>query len=219
MLNKEKESVVSIMRSQNEAHGYGLSALFRKEDFDKIEKYWNDIKQNKGDSKYLEMFCQNLEDKYNDRRSGRINKDFPEPINASLDKNALTTEGIRLTNENITGQDATRFNWMCSGRGNSIKPTMFSDFLEDENARMSIESQGWFFARGTTLVQGCKFIDSITSATIVEFGSANVGDPDEFGHTLWWRNRIVSPSQYIEHRQYETVYIHVHIIDIRSVSE
>lgn len=218
MLNNKRRKIVHILRTQNEAIGFGLSASYRIEDFEKIQKYWDDIKINKGNSKYLDILCQSLEDSFNDRKYGR-EKILPAPQNTSIDTNSLTTEGIRLTNENITGQDDTRFNWMISGRGNAVKPTMYAYELEDENARMSIESQGWFFARGTTLVQGCKFTDSIANATIVEFGSANVGDPDDPDHTLWWRNRITSPSQYIEHRQYETVYIHVHIIDIRSVSE
>jgi hypothetical protein len=142
-----------------------------------------------------------------------------EAQTVSVDLNALTTEGIRLANQHITGEVNSRFLWMMSGRGNTKKPTMYSDQLEDENSRQPIDQQGWFFARGTTLVQGCKFPSTLPNALVVEFGSSNVGSPSSPDHTLFWRNRITTPTQYIDHKQYLDLYIHVHIVDYRSISE
>jgi|SRR5580765_261933 len=204
-----------ITRQEQPATGVGLSAAWDIEYLPYLEKVFEEIGREKANSKYYELFVGSMIDQYEDRRYQRNYA----PRHVSVDMNSLTVDGITLCNQNITGEETTRFLWMMSGTGNTVKPTMYSQKLENENARIAIDQQGWFFARGTTLVQGTKFPTSLPTATIVEFGSSNVGDPSSPDHVLFWRNRITNSAQYVSHIQYKTVYLHVHVIDFRSVSE
>jgi hypothetical protein len=197
--------------------GIGLSASWDYQDLKYLDKIFEEIRVNKSESKWFDTFILNMNDQYMDRRSG-MDKRF-EANTVSVDQNALTTEGLRLCNQNITGEVNQKFLWMMSGTGNTVKPTMYTSKLENENARVAIDQQGWFFARGTTLVQGCKFPTSLANATVVEFGSSNVGDQNDPDNTVFWRTRITAPSQYIQHVQYKDIYLHVHIVDFRSISE
>lgn len=214
---KKNNILTNILTEQQPVLGLGVSALWDCSGEEYLSKVFEEIRTNKANSKWFEPFILQLNDQYMDRRAGRDPKFEADTV--SVDLNALTTEGIRLANQNITGEVNSRFLWMQSGTGNSRKPTMYSDKLENENARVAIDQQGWFFARGTTLVQGCKFPSTLPTATVVEFGSANVGSPDDPNHTLFWRNRITTPTQYINHKQYTDLYLHVHIVDYRSISE
>lgn len=197
--------------------GMGLSASWDLRDMKYLDRVFDEICINRSQSKWFEPLILNMNQQFMDQRSGMDTR-F-EANTVSVDRNALTTEGLRLCNQNITGEVNQRFLYMMSGTGNNVKPTMYSEHLEAENSRIAIDQQGWFFGRGTTLTQGCKFPTSIPTATIKEFGSSNVADPDDPDNTLFWRSRITDSTQLINHVQYETVYLHVHIIDFRSISE
>lgn len=212
-----KDMLTNILTEQQPVLGLGLSARWDLSSEKYINDIFEEIRTNKSNSKWFEAFILQMNDQFMDRRSGRDRRFEAEVV--SVDMNALTSEGIRLANQNITGEVNSRFLWMMSGTGNTRKPTMYSEKLEKENSRQPIDQQGWFFARGTTLVQGCKFPSSLPTASIVEFGSANVGSQTDRDHTLFWRNRITSPSQYINHKQHQDLYLHIHVIDYRSISE
>jgi hypothetical protein len=215
--NGKKNIINYILKEPNPVLGIGLSASWDYQDLKYLDKIFEEIRVNKSESKWFDTFILNMNDQYMDRRSG-MDKRF-EANTVSVDQNALTTEGLRLCNQNITGEVNQKFLWMMSGTGNTVKPTMYTSKLENENARVAIDQQGWFFARGTTLVQGCKFPTSLANATVVEFGSSNVGDQNDPDNTVFWRTRITAPSQYIQHVQYKDIYLHVHIVDFRSISE
>lgn len=110
----------------------------------------------------------------------------------------------------------TRFLYIISGTGNTETPTIHSDHVEDENARVSILDSGAFFASGTALMQSAVFPTAIPTATIKTFGSATHNDPSEFGYTVFWVNRILDTTKFVYHEQNKTVYSHLHIIDRRS---
>lgn len=211
-----KENVLEhILQEPAPVLGMGLSASWDLRDMKYLDKIFTEIRMNRSQSRWFEPFIMSMNDQFMDRRTGR---QF-EANTVSVDMNALTTEGLRLCNQRITGEINQGFNYMMSGTGNSVKPTMYSEHLEAENSRIAIDQQGWFFARGTTLTQGCKFPTSVPTATIREFGSSNVSDPGDPDHTLFWRSRITDSSQLVNHVQYETVYLHVHLVDFRSISE
>ncbi len=217
-IQKNKQNIIkNVLTEPTPVLGLGISATWDERDSKYLDKIFDEIRINRADSKWFEAFILQMNDQFMDKRSGR-NHQY-EANTVSVDKNALTVEGLRLCNQNITGEVNSRFLWMISGTGNTLKPNMYSEKLEAENARVAMDQQGWFFARGTTLVQGCKFPTSLPSATIVEFGSANVGDQNDSDHTLFWRTRITQSSQYVVHEQFKTIYLHVHVIDFRSISE
>jgi hypothetical protein len=213
--NKHRDILKYVLEESQPVLGIGVSASWDVRDERYLNAIFEEVRTNKSQSKWFDAFINQMNDQYMDRRSGRDS--HLEAQTVSVDLNALTTEGLRLANQNITGEVNSRFLWMLSGTGNTTKPTMYSEQLEKENARVPIDQQGWFFARGTTLVQGCKFPTTLPSATIVEFGSANVGDKNSADHTLFWRSRITSSSQYIPHIQNGSIYLHVHVIDFRSI--
>lgn len=213
----KKENIIkNILTEPAPLLGLGISASWDARDEKYLEKMFEEIRLNRAKSKWFDHFVLQMNDQFMDRRSGRDTR--YEANTVSVDSNALTVEGIRLCNQNITGEVNSRFLWMLSGTGNSLKPNMYTEKLENENSRQPIDQQGWFFARGTTLVQGCKFPTALPSATIVEFGSANMQDQNDPDHALFWRTRITDSSQYVIHKQYQTIYLHVHLIDYRSIS-
>ncbi len=216
-MKKKKDLVKYVLTEPAPVLGLGISASWDLQDSKYLDKIFEEVRLKKSESKWFDAFILQMNDQFMDRRSGRDRR-F-EANTVSVDQNALTVEGLRLTNQNITGEVNSRFLWMISGTGNSLKPNMYTEKLENENARQPMDQQGWFFARGTSLVQGCKFPTTLPSATIVEFGSANVGDQNDPDHTLFWRNRITQSSQYVVHTQFQTIYMHVHLIDFRSISE
>jgi hypothetical protein len=210
------DKIISTITEPEDVFGFGISALFDIMDEPYLDKVIKEIRINRKNSIHFAPFLKKLDDFYNDRRSG-IERQRYQPLVVSEDVNALTVDGLRFTNENITGEVTTRMNFMMAGAGNSIKPTMYSTRLELEETRVPLDVYGWFFAKGTTLVQGCKFPRANRTATYVEFGSSNVGDELDPDHVLFWRNRITNPADYLEHIQFKTIPIHVHIIDRRSV--
>ena len=213
-----KENILKyVLQEPAPVLGMGLSASWDLRDMRYLDKIFDEIRINKAESKWFEPLILSMNDQFMDRRSGRDRR-FEANV-VSVDKNALTTEGLRLCNQNITGEVNQRFLYMMSGTGNTVKPTMYSEHLENENSRIAIDQQGWYFARGTTLTQGTKFPTSIPTAVIKEFGSSNVADPNDPDHTLFWRSRITDSSQYINHTQYVDIYMHIHLVDFRSISE
>jgi hypothetical protein len=191
--------------------GVGVSALWDKSRFDRLDDLFYDFRKGKLDS--FEEFTNNCVDK----ALGIVPKnDSYAPKLAHCGHNVITHPGIALTNKNITGQDMTRFLYIFSGTDNSQTPTIYSDHIEEENARMSILDTGFFFASGTALFQGCVFPTTIPNAQVKAFGSATTADPDDPNHLVFWVMRILDPLKYINHEQNKTVYTHMHVIDRRS---
>jgi hypothetical protein len=189
--------------------GYGISALYRAEDQKRLMDIMSDIR-NGNKEMFMELSTDLIDDYY-----GKSVRNDLNPIMSHLGTNIVTHPGISLTLKNITGEDQSKFNYIMSGTGNSQVPTIYSQGLEAENARMAIPSTGFYFASGTALFQGCIFPTTIPSATIVEFGSATTLNPYDLLHTMFWRSRILDPSKYINHLQNKTTYLHMHIIDFR----
>ena len=191
--------------------GYGMSSLWAAKDYDKLIDIIHDI-QDGNIQKFIEL-SEDLIAVYNGKP---VYKRNIAPKTSSLEPNIVTYPGISLMNKNITGEDYTRFLYMMSGRGNTEVPTIYSTGLEDENARMSILSTGFYFASGTAIFQGCVFPTTVADAVVVEFGSATHLSQTNSLHTMFWRNRIIDPSKYIHHEMNKTIYLHCHIIDVRS---
>lgn len=189
--------------------GYGISALFDAKDQDRLLDIMADIR-NGNREQFLELSTDLIDSYY-----GKTVRNDAKPIISHVGTNIVTHPGISLTLKNITGEDQTRFNFMMSGTGNSQVPTIYSQSLEAENARMAIPSTGFYFASGTALFQGCLFPTTIPSATVVEFGSATVLNPNDLTHIMLWRSRIQDSSKYIIHFSGKTTYLHLHVIDYR----
>lgn len=205
---KIKNKVVNIGKVDViEEEGYGVSEVWDAKNYDKLMDIMHDIR--KGD---IGLF--------RDWITQSVDRDKPlldvQPKTVSIDHNVITHQGISLTNKNITGQDMTRFLYIFSGTDNSEAPTIHSDHIPNENARMSILDTGFFFAAGTALFQGCVFPTTIENATVKAFGSATHADPTVTGYTVFWINRILDNSKFVVHEKNKTVYSHLHIIDRRS---
>lgn len=198
-------------------NGYGVSALWDKEMFSRIDDIFYDIRRSRGVDRQL--LLQNVIDPCIDIATGvhpnKIDSNLVPKL-AHAGHNVITHPGIALTNKNITGEDMTRFLYIFSGTDNTQIPTIYSDGIQDENARMSILDTGFFYASGTALFQGCVFPTSIPDAQVKAFGSATVSDPDDPAHLVFWVMRILDPLKYINHFQNKTVYTHMHVIDRRS---
>ena len=196
--------------------GYGISNVYNASDYDKLLDIMYDIRKGK-----KELFQQLVNDSV-DIFYGKVleaGKDTPlrtVPRTVHIGPNVITHPGISLTNKNITGEDATRFLYIMSGEGNTEIPTIHSDHVEDENARVSILDTGFYFASGTALFQGAVFPTSIPDAVVKTFGSATHVSPEEFGYTVFWVSRILDSSKYVQHLQNKTIYSHLHIVDRRS---
>lgn len=204
-----KQKILASIAEPMQPDGYGISALFDAKKQDKLLQIMSDIR-NGNKKMFMEFACDLI-----DSSNGIIPQTDLAPIMAGAQKNIVTHPGIALTLKNITGEDQSKFNYIMSGTGNSQVPTIYSQGLEAENARMAIPSTGFYFASGTALFQGCMFPTTIPSATVVEFGSATVLNPIDTTHVLFWRSRILDPSKYIQHFQNKTTYLHLHIIDFR----
>lgn len=192
--------------------GFGMSSLWRAKDYDKLVSIMQDIQD--GNREKFEQLTKTLIEVY-------YGKTVPEgddfaPKTSSLEPNIVTYPGIALMNKNITGEDSTRFLYMMSGIGNTEVPTIYSTGLENENARMSILSTGFYFASGTAIFQGCVFPTTVGDAEVKEFGSSTHLSQTNPLHTMFWRTRIVDPSKYVHHEMNKTIYLHCHIIDFRS---
>lgn len=203
-------NTVSVIERTKEEPGLGVSAIWDKKQYDKIEELFYDIRKGK-----IEL-VQEFTDVCVDKAIGKKPQGKLVPKMAHCGHNVITHHGISLTNKNITGQDYTRFLYIFSGTDNSQVPTIYTDRLEGENARMSILDSGFYFASGTALFQGCVFPTSIPDAQVKAFGSATTSDPDDPLHTVFWIMRILDPLKYINHFQNKTIYTHMHVIDRRS---
>lgn len=197
--------------------GYGVSCVYNASDYDKLLDIMADIRSGK-----KELFLQMVNDAV-DIFHGAVPAKVEErttlstvPRTVSIDHNIITHQGIALTNKNITGEDATRFLYVMSGTGNTEIPTIHSDHVEDENARVSILDTGAYFASGTALFQVAVFPTTIPNAVVKTFGSATHDSPDEFGYTVFWVSRIMDSSKYVQHLQNKTIYSHLHVIERRS---
>lgn len=195
--------------------GIGLSQTWDVKDYDKLMDIMYDIRKGK-----KELVTQLVDDAVDIFHGVPVHADESPlrtvPKTVSIDHNVLTHQGIALTNKNITGEDMTRFLYIMSATGNTEVPTIHSDHVQDENARVSILDTGFFFAAGTALFQGAVFPTTVPDAVVKSFGSATHNDPNEFGYTVFWVNRILDSSKFVEHFQNKTVYSHMHIIDRRS---
>ena len=202
------------MKDTIEEAGYGLSETWDVKDYDRLLDYMKDIRKS---SNPIQLLGDWIDQSVNiSLREGKQNiLDFA-PKSIAIDHNVITHPGIALTNKNITGQDMTRFLYIFSGTGNTETPTIHSDHIEDENARVSILDTGFFFAAGTALFQGCVFPTTIPDAVVKTFGSATHADTSASGYTVWWVNRILDNSKFVTHYQNKRVYTQTHVIDIRS---
>jgi len=214
--NKLKE-ITSMNTDQVEEAGFGVSQTWDVKDYDKLLDIMADIRSGK-----KELAMQLVNDAVDIFHGVPVDKVRSHsalstvPKTASIDHNVITHQGITLTNKNITGEDATRFLYIMSGEGNTETPTIHSDHVEDENARVSILDTGFYFASGTALFQGAVFPTNIEDAVVKSFGSATHNDPNEFGYTVFWINRILDTAKYVYHFKNKTVYSHLHIVDRRS---
>ncbi len=214
--NKLKE-ITSMNTDQVEEAGFGVSQTWDVKDYDKLLDIMADIRSGK---KELAMQLVNdAVDIFHGVPADKVRSHSAlstVPKTASIDHNVITHQGITLTNKNITGEDATRFLYIMSGEGNTETPTIHSDHVEDENARVSILDTGFYFASGTALFQGAVFPTNIEDAVVKSFGSSTHNDPNEFGYTVFWINRILDTAKYVYHFKNKTIYSHLHIIDRRS---
>ena len=214
--NKLKE-ITSMNTDQVEEAGFGVSQTWDVKDYDKLLDIMADIRSGK---KELAMQLVNdAVDIFHGVPADKVRSHSAlstVPKTASIDHNVITHQGIALTNKNITGEDATRFLYIMSGEGNTETPTIHSDHVQDENARVSILDTGFYFASGTALFQGAVFPTNIEDAVVKSFGSATHNDPNEFGYTVFWINRILDTAKYVYHLKNKTVYSHLHVIDRRS---
>ncbi len=201
-----------------EFDGNGVSAIWDKDMFSKIDDLFYDIRRSKKETDRLLLMQQIIDpciDIATDVHPNKINSKWVPKV-AHAGHNVITHPGIALTNKNITGEDMTRFLYIFSGTDNTQIPTIYSDGIQDENARMSILDTGFFYASGTALFQGCVFPTTIPDAQVKAFGSATTSDPDDPNHLVFWVMRILDPLKYINHFQNKTVYTHMHVIDRRS---
>lgn len=213
--SQKLKEITNQQREVIEETGIGVSQTWAAKDYDKLLDIMADIRDGK-----KELFMQLINDSV-DIYHGVVPKASPlstvvQPKTVSIDHNVITHQGIALTNKNITGQDMTRFLYVMSGEGNTEIPTIHSDHVEDENARVSILDTGSFFASGTALFQSAVFPTNIEDAVVKSFGSATHNDPNEFGYTVFWVNRLLDSSKYVYHFKNKTVYSHLHVIDRRS---
>jgi hypothetical protein len=211
--HKKLKEITSMNTDPIEEAGFGVSEVWDAKDYDKLLDIMYDIRKGK-----KELVTQLVNDAV-DIFHGVVPKDplrTVQPKIASIDHNVITHPGIALTNKNITGEDMTRFLYIMSGTGNSETPTIHSDHVEDENARVSILDTGFYFASGTALFQGAVFPTNIDDAVVKSFGSATHNDPNEFGYTVFWVNRLLDSSKFVYHLKNKTVYSHLHVIDRRS---
>ena len=207
LTTKIKNKVVNIGKVDViEEQGIGLSETWDAKHYDKLMDIMHDIRQ--GDTELFKNWILQSVDK-------KPTLDV-QPKTVSIDHNVITHPGIALTNKNITGQDMTRFLYIFSGTDNSEVPTIHSDHIPNENARMSILDTGFFFASGTALFQGCVFPTTIDDAVVKAFGSATHSDPTATGYTVFWVNRILDDTKFVRHEKNKTIYSHLHIIDRRS---
>lgn len=211
--NKLKKITTFDVEPIEEA-GFGVSTVHDTKDYDKLIDIMADIRS--GKKELVTELVNDAVDVFHGVVPKRPDDNIPKPKTASIDHNVITHPGIALTNKNITGEDATRFLYIMSGTGNSETPTIHSDHVEDENARVSILDTGFFFASGTALFQGAVFPTGIEDAVVKTFGSATHNSPDEFGYTVFWVNRLLDASKYVYHYKNKTIYSHLHVIDRRS---
>jgi hypothetical protein len=206
-----------LKRSRLGFEGFGVSSLFNANDYDKLMYLFGDIRD--GNREKMVGLTDILVNNFWGKK--HRNDSFPAPYTTSIDHNIITHPGIALMLKNITGEDLNRFLWIASGLGNSEVPTINSPGLENENARLSIETNGFFFASGTSLFQGGIFPKTIPGdpAVVVEFLAATTLDPNDPLHTVMWRNRIRDPSKYVYHYEDKTIYLHIHIIDARPMMQ
>lgn len=209
------KDIATINIDPIEEEGIGLSTTWDVKDYDRLMDIMYDIRKGK-----KELVTQLVNDAVDIFHGVPVHADTSPlrtvPKTVSIDHNVITHPGIALTNKNITGEDMTRFLYIISGTGNDEVPTIHSDHVQDENARVSILDTGFFFAAGTALFQGAVFPTTIPDAVVKTFGSATHNDPNEFGYTVFWVNRILDSSKFVEHFQNKTVYSHMHIVDRRS---
>src|SRR5688500_14473057 len=147
-----------------EEAGYGLSEIWDVKDYDKLLDYMSDIRKSSNPAQLTGDWI-NQSVNISLREGNQNILDF-KPKHVSIDHNVVTHPGIALTNKNITGQDMTRFLYIFSGTENSEIPTIHSNHIGGENARVSILDTGFFFASGTALFQGCVFPTTIPDAVI-----------------------------------------------------
>lgn len=208
-------NIKSIDQDYEDFIGLGVSQTWDVKDYDKLMDIMYDIRKGK-----TELVTQLVNDAVDIFHGVPVHVDESPlrtvPKTVSIDHNVITHPGIALTNKNITGEDMTRFLYIISGTGNDEVPTIHSDHVQDENARVSILDTGFYFAAGTALFQGAVFPTTIPDAVVKSFGSATHNDPNEFGYTVFWVNRILDSSKFVEHFQNKTVYSHMHIVDRRS---
>ena len=201
------KEITSMNIQPVQEQGFGVSNIYSEKDYDKLLDVMADIRSGK-----KELVTQLVSDSVDifhgvvPKRPDYVSTALPIPKTSSIDHNVITHPGIALTNKNITGEDMTRFLYIMSGTGNTETPTIHSDHVEDENARVSILDTGFFFASGTALFQGAVFPTAIPDAVVKTFGSATHNDPNEFGYTVFWVNRILDSSKFVTHEQNKTVY-------------
>lgn len=217
--NKIKEITSSNIEYTGEEQGIGLSQVWDAGNYDKLMDIMYDIRKGKKElviqivNDAVDIYHGVVPDKVASKNPSRT---VPMPKTVSIEHNVITHPGIALTNKNITGEDQTRFLYIMSGEGNTKVPTIHSDSIEDENARVSILDTGFYFASGTALFQGAVFPTSIPDAVIKTFGSATHNSPDEFGYTVLWVSRILDNSKFVNHFMNKTIYSHLHIVERRS---
>ena len=215
--SKVKNKVLNLQIDKREEEGYGISSVYNAADYDKLMDIMYDIR--KGKRELVMELVNNAVDIFHGMVPAKVEERTTlstVPRTVSIDHNIITHQGIALTNKNITGEDATRFLYVMSGTGNTEIPTIHSDHVEDENARVSILDTGAYFASGTALFQVAVFPTTIPDAVVKTFGSATHDNIDEFGYTVFWVSRILDSSKFVQHLQNKTVYSHLHVIERRS---
>lgn len=219
---KEIMFSMNIIEPVQYEDGISMSQLWNASDYDKLMDIMYDIRKNGKKELIMQLVNDGVDiyhgmvpDKVASRNPNSV-RTVPVPKKVSIDHNVITHPGIALTNKNITGEDQTRFLYVMSGEGNTEIPTIHSDHIELENARVSILDTGAYFTSGTAIFQAAVFPTTIPDAVVKCFGSATHNDPMAFGYTVLWVSRILDPSKYINHFQNKTLYSNLHVIERRS---
>ena len=151
----KKENILKhVLQEPAPVLGMGLSASWDLRDMRYLDRIFDEIRINRAESKWFEPLILSMNDQFMDRRSG-IDRRFEANV-VSVDKNALTTEGLRLCNQNITGEVNQRFLYMMSGTGNTVKPTMYSEHLEGGKLPHCSGPAGMVFRKGNHPYTGDK---------------------------------------------------------------
>ena len=126
----------------------------------------------------------------------------PKPMQASIQLDAITNNGLVRLISIAMGKTNIRFTHYASGNGTSVA-TVGDQQLQQEKFRISMSTDGFMTAAGTVGRFGAVFIPSAPSHTVSESGVVDV--PTAPGGTFLNRT-LYSQAQRIVHTLFEDFY-------------